>query len=157
MEILEQVQAVLCAEGVSCEMKDDCLSTSIQAGIMGCALKVYAKRDFLKCIILIPLFSPMYRYRQMCEAVCRANFGLKFGRFDFDPDDGQLLFLASLPIKDAEPSTESPRALTMYSWQMCEIYVTSFAEVATSAAEPEAAISRAEASFREEVDTRVIN
>jgi len=157
MEVLEQVQAILADEGVPSTINVDGLSTSIQAGILGCELKVIRKMDFLNCIILVPLFAPEHRRTQMCEAICRANFGLKFGRWDFDPSDSQLVFYASLPMRKDEPSHDQLRCLVLFSWHMVHVYALALVEVGTSDTTPEVAVDKAEALAQPQIDHSAVN
>lgn len=49
----------------------------------------------------------------VAEAVCRANYGLKIGKFEFDPSDGELRFQAAMALNEKGEVTEKNYNLAM--------------------------------------------
>ena len=41
----------------------------------------------------------------MAEFICRANYGLKMGNFEFDFSDGEIIYKVHVPCEDIIPST----------------------------------------------------
>ena len=70
---------------------------------------IYAGEDDFSTIAACPL-RPDANDRElmvrMAEFVCRANFGLKNGRFEFDFNDGELRYKCYVPCGDRVPDQE---------------------------------------------------
>lgn len=150
MNLLERVQSVLCQFGVTSKASAEDLTCFVRIGPLGARLLVMEDRDFLRVLVLIPIFTPEYRRLAMAEAISRASFSLNTGAFEMDWEDGELRFRSALPILDAEPTDEQLRCLVLSAWNTAVRYTTALAEVAFTDIDPEIAIDRAEASWKEE-------
>ena len=60
---------------------------------------------------VFPVDTPPDRHAAVADAVARANRGLAVGNFEFDPEDGELLFKTALPLGDDPPNADVVRAL----------------------------------------------
>lgn len=54
----------------------------------------------------LPLSVPIEKRPTFSEFITRINYGLKFGRFELDFSEGDLLWALNLPLIDAELSTQ---------------------------------------------------
>jgi hypothetical protein len=150
MNLLERVQNLLCQMGITAEYRPEDISTFISTGPIGSRLKVREGHGYLKCFVLIPVLTPEYRRFAMAEALSRANFSLNTGTFEMDWEDGELRFRSAMPVIDAEPTDEQLRCLIVAAWNTVARYMTALVEVAFTEIDPEIAIDRAEASWKEE-------
>ena len=152
MSQIERVKAILSAKGITPHPKqdDDEILAFVSTGMVGSRLLAMERNGVLRCSVMIPLYCPAYRRSEMADAVNRANWGLVGGSFRFDPEDGELRYEVFLPIADAEISDEQLRWLIWGAWTVASRYSMALMEVAVSAASPEDAIARAEASWQEE-------
>lgn len=150
MSTLEKVVAILEEEGISTSIDEDGVHTNISTGLVASRLRVFETPHFLKSILYIPLFTPVYRRAEMAVALCLANYQLHMGAFEMDYEDGELRFRASLPIVETELSRESLRCLLLFPPSVVGRYSLALAEVVTGAADAVQAISRSEASWKEE-------
>lgn len=150
MNLLERVQNLLCQLGVTSEQTAETLTAFVRTGLLGSRLLLTQGHGFLKTVLLIPIFTPDYRRFAMAEALSRANFSLNTGTFEMDWEDGELRFRASIPVLDGELTDEQLRCLVLVAWNTAARYTTALAEVAFTDIDPEIAIDRAEASWKEE-------
>jgi hypothetical protein len=150
MSLLERVVSVLSDEGIKAEVNECGVHTVIATGMVASRLRVFETPHFLKTILYLGLHTPVYRRPEMALALSLANFELHFGAFEMDNEDGELRFRASLPIDDTEIGTESLRCLLLFPPSVVARYSMALAEVATGAADAGQAISRSEASWKEE-------
>ena len=110
------VQAALAAEGRVAERMDDAVPTlrfmvQGEAGAWRCYIRAWDDAPVLAVYGVFPVDTPPDRRAAMTDAVARANRGLAVGNFEFDPDDGELLFKTALPLGDDPPTAGNVRAL----------------------------------------------
>lgn len=110
------VQAALTAEGWIAERMDDAVPTlrfMVQgdAGAWRCYIRAWDDAPVLAVYGVFPVDTPPDRRAAMASAVAQANLGLDVGNFEFDPDDGELLFKTALPLGDDPPTPASVLAL----------------------------------------------
>ena len=111
------VQAALDAEGWTAGRLDDdpvpTLRFMVQgeAGAWRCYIRAWDDAPVLAVYGVFPVDTPPERRAAMADAVARANRGLDVGNFEFDPDDGELLFKTALPLGDDPPTADNVRAL----------------------------------------------
>jgi hypothetical protein len=87
----------------------------------------------------------------MAVAISRANWCLIGGSFRIDHSDGEVRYECYLPVLDGTVTDEQLGWLIWGSWTVASRYAQAFMEVAVSAANAEDAISRADASYQEEL------
>jgi hypothetical protein len=150
MNLLERMQNLLCQIGVTSENIADKLTAFIRTGPLGSRLLMLEGNRFLKVFVLIPIFVPEYRRFAMSEALSRANFSLNTGAFEMDWEDGELRFRSAMPVLDAEPTDEQLRCLVVAAWNTAARYMTALVDVTFTDIDPEMALHRAEASWKEE-------
>ena len=110
------VAAALAAEGRVAEPMDDAVPTlrfmvQGEAGAWRCYIRAWDDAPVLAAYGVFPVDTPPDRRAAMADAVARANRGLDVGNFEFDPDDGELLFKTALPLGDDPPTADNVRAL----------------------------------------------
>ena len=110
------VAAALAAEGRVAEPMDDAVPTlrfmvQGEAGAWRCYIRAWDDAPVLAVYGVFPVDTPPDRRAAMADAVARANRGLDVGNFEFDPDDGELLFKTALPLGDDPPTADNVRAL----------------------------------------------
>lgn len=110
------VAAALAAEGRVAEPMDDAVPTlrfmvQGEAGAWRCYIRAWDDAPVLAVYGVFPVDTPPDRRAAMADAVARANRGLDVGNFEFDPDDGELLFKTALPLGDDPPTVDNVRAL----------------------------------------------
>jgi len=151
MELLKRIHLLLAAEGTSAELKEgEEITTFIATGALGSRLKIAHHGNYLKVLVLIPIFAPEYRRAAMAEAITRANWGLQAGCFEMDWSDGELRLRSSMPVLDGNLTDEQIKCLIFTAWGVAKQYAQALMEVSVSEVSPELAITRAEASWREE-------
>jgi len=156
MELLEQIQSLLCRNGITSDRKEDSLFASVLTGPIGSRLRLAESPTLLHCMVLIPIFTPEYRRSAMAWALSRANFTLHGGCFEMDPEDGELRFRSSMPICDGTPTDEQLRCLVWSAWTTAARYALALVEVAFTEIEPDVAIARAEANWPEAQNETVV-
>src|SRR3954469_17203422 len=124
MEVLERIQSLLCRQGIISDLKEDSLSTGIFTGAIGSRLRLSENSGLLHCMVLIPIFTPMYRRPAMAQALSKANFALPAGCFQMYGADGELRFRSSMPIQDGTLTDEQLRYLMMQAWNTTARYAT---------------------------------
>jgi hypothetical protein len=152
MSQIERIRRLLEGKGIIPDVKEDGreLVTVVFTGIV-CSRLIIAERDgVLACSLLMPVFCPEYRRNEMAVAVSKANWGLFGGSFRMDTKDGEIRYECFLPVLDGEITERQLTWLIHGSWTVAGRYAMALTEVAVSAASPEDAITRAEASWHEE-------
>ncbi len=84
----------------------------------------------------IPFFVPKSRRQAICEALNRANWELKYARFEMDASDGELRCRVDMPLAGAEPTDEQINNLIYAVWANCETYCSAFLNVMVAGADP---------------------
>jgi hypothetical protein len=99
---------------------------------------------------LIQVFShpankvPENSRRSIAEAVCRANYGLKVGKFEFDLEDGELRYQTSIPLSDEFPDDEVLDHILYVGGAMVDRYVPAFLSIIYGNEDVKLAIEAAE-------------
>lgn len=127
-------------------------SRSIRTDLRGevCVYQVVARADAEAEVFQVFGYSPL-RVPQGCrpaiaEAVARANYGLRVGRFDLDVDDGQLLFHASQILVGETLSKDVIDRLIGTTMHMLDMYLPAFLSVIYGNELPEDAVRHVESS-----------
>jgi hypothetical protein len=90
----------------------------------------------------VPLSAPEHRRLAMADAVARANYGLKFGAFYLDMDDGELGFHVGIPVADSSLSHTQLRHCLGMTAAACRNSVPKFERVAIHDESPEEVFQR---------------
>jgi hypothetical protein len=152
MSQIERVRRLLEGKGIVPDVRENGteLLTMISTGVVTSRLIIGERDGVLACSVLIPFFCPEYRRNEMAVAVSKANWGLFGGSFRMDTKDGEIRYECFLPVLDGELTERQLTWLIHGSWTVAGRYAMALTEVAVSAASPEEAITRAEASWHEE-------
>lgn len=81
---------------------------------------------------------------EMAEFLHRANYGLSFGNFELDFDDGEIRYKMALNCVDALPGADAIEDVLYLPLSMFERYGDGILTVAMGLAEPEEAIQKIE-------------
>ena len=114
MELLKRIQELLRTKDVTAEIdKDGELMFIAMCGPVSVRIVITATDSAIIVRGYIPLFVPTQRRAVMCEALSRANWQLRFARFEMDAEDGELRCRADLGSSrwGANRSATSPRYL----------------------------------------------
>lgn len=152
MSQIERIRKLLEGKGIVPDVRENGteLVTMISTGVVTSRLIIGERDGVLACSVLIPVFCPEYRRNEMAVAVSKANWGLFGGSFRMDTKDGEIRYECFLPVLDGEITERQLTWLIHGSWTVAGRYAMALTEVAVSAASPEEAITRAEASWQEE-------
>lgn len=82
--------------------------------------------------------------QEMAEFLHRANYGLAFGNFELDFDDGEIRYKMALNCVDAMPGADAVEDMLYLPLSMFERYGDGILTVAMGLAEPEEAIQKIE-------------
>lgn len=152
MSQIERIRTLLEGKGMVPDVKENGteLVMMVSTGVVSSRMVIAEHKGVVGCSILIPVFCPEYRRNEMAVAVAKANWGLIGGSFRLDLADGEVRYECFLPVLDAEPTEHQLTWLIHGSWTVADRYAMALTEVAVSAASPEDAINRAEASWQED-------
>lgn len=149
-DVYEQLISLLDERDIPYLSNDE--SRSVRTDLRGevALYRVCAQADTEAEVFQVFGYSPL-RVPQGCrpaiaEAVVRANYGLRVGRFDLDVDDGQLLFHASQILVDETLCKEAIDRLIGTTMHMLDMYLPAFLSVIYGNEMPEDAIRHVEAS-----------
>jgi hypothetical protein len=92
----------------------------------------------------VPVKVPVGSRPSIAEAIARANYGLKLGRFEMDYTDGELRFYAAHLISDETLSDEVIERMIKTTVVMLDRYLPAFMSVIYGNEPPEDAIRREE-------------
>jgi hypothetical protein len=87
---------------------------------------------------------PEARRREVMEFITRANYGLLLGNFEFDINDGELRYMASIDLEGSQLSRSQFRNLLFGSVAAIDRYFPHLQRVLQGAADPAAAVADAE-------------
>lgn len=88
--------------------------------------------------------APPGSRRDMSEAIVRANYGMRMGRFELDMRDGEILFHLGIPMGSQLPDEETLMRLIGLTMSMINRYVPAFLSIIYANEMPQEAIERVE-------------
>ncbi|WP_348262858.1 YbjN domain-containing protein [Telmatobacter sp. DSM 110680] len=145
VELLKRIQELLLTKDVTSEIdKDGDLIFIAMCAPVIARIVVSATKSALIVRAYIPLVVPAHRRQTMFECLGRANWQLRFARFEMDPEDGELRCRADMPIHDAVPSERQLVSIIYSVWNVTEGYAPALVEVMMGQVEPAVAIARVE-------------
>jgi len=89
---------------------------------------------------------PVQKYSVMQEFLTRANFGLKFGNFEFDLQDGEIRFKTSIQFAGEVQVESMIEQCLLINIMTMERYLPGILQVIFTEIDPQAAIASIEAS-----------
>jgi len=94
----------------------------------------------------VPIRVPVGSRPSVAEAITRANYGLKLGRFEMDYSDGELRFYVAHLTSDGKLSDEVIERMIKTTVVMLDHYLPAFMSVIYGNESPEEAIRREEST-----------
>ena len=145
MELLKRIQELLRTRDCTAEIdRDGELMFVAMCGPVSVRIVITATDSAIIVRGYIPLFVPSHRRQAMCEALSRANWQLRFARFEMDAEDGELRCRADMPLYDGVPSDKQLTHLVYCVWNVTERYAPALVEVMMGQMDPAVAIARVE-------------
>jgi hypothetical protein len=83
---------------------------------------------------------PLERRVAVAETVCRLNWGLIVGNFEFDVDTGEVRFKTSADLRGVEPTVATMRHLVFTNCLMLDRYLPPLLAVAFGKTDPKTAV-----------------
>jgi hypothetical protein len=110
--------------------------------------RVEAEAELFQVFGYSPLRIPEGCRLAIAEAVTRANYGLRIGKFELDLDDGELRFQAAQILVYESVGEEVIDRMIGTAISMLDMYLPSFLSVIYANELPQDAIRRVEAVYR---------
>ena len=127
--------------------EDQSIRTTIQGDVATYWTAARVEEDLFQVACFSPLRIPVGSRRDIAEAIVRANYGLRVGKFELDFEDGELRFQAS-QILDGDAVGEAViDRMIGTAVNMMETYLPAFLAVVYGNEEPGDAIRGMEACF----------
>jgi len=79
--------------------------------------------------VRIPIVMPEPRRAEAAEAINRANFGMRLGRFELDYRDGDVNYVAAIPLADAALTTNQFRFTLFSAMTHADVYCRAFSRL----------------------------
>lgn len=115
--------------------------------------RVEAEADLFQIFAYSPLRVPEGCRPALAEAVTRANYGLRIGKFELDLDDGELRFqVAQLLVYDSVGEEAIDRMIGT-AINMLDMYLPAFLSVIYANELPRDAVQRVEAVYRRLIES----
>ena len=103
--------------------------------------------DLIQCISFLPSNIPEASHAHVAEFVCRANYGLKVGKFEFDLSDGQIRFQTYAPFIQGDLHDDIIRRVCGLNFAMIDRYYPGFMKVIFASTPPKDAVAEIQATF----------
>ena len=130
--------------------EDQSIRTTIQGDVATYWTAARVEDDLFQVACFSPLRIPEGSRRDIAEAIVRANYGLRVGKFEMDFEDGEIRFQASQILDgDAEGETVGEAVIDRMigtAVKMMETYLPAFLAVLYGNEAAEDAIRRVEAT-----------
>lgn len=110
--------------------------------------RVEVEADLFQVFGYSPVRIPEGCRPTIAEAVARANYGLRLGKFELDLDDGELRFQAAQILIGESVGKEVIDRMISTTLNMLDMYLPAFLSVIYANELPNDAIGRVEAVFR---------
>lgn len=134
-ENVEFVKKYLDANGWHYSMNDHGDVTTFTGGVGGlkgmynsCMFMLFVGEEEVQNYAMFPA-SAKDKLLEMAEFITRANYGLKYGDFEMDWDDGEVRFHLTFPMAAVHADETFLPTLLMAPVQMLDQYSKGFAEV----------------------------
>jgi hypothetical protein len=138
---------------------DQILRTDIRGEIASYRIlaRVDPQFDLFQVFGYSPLRVPVGCRPAIAEAVARANYGLRLGKFELDLDDGELRFQSVQIMTGETVGEEVIDRMISTTLNMLDMYLPAFLSVIYANELPKDAVGRAEAAFRPPSETESEN
>ncbi|NLY01882.1 MAG: YbjN domain-containing protein [Rhodopirellula sp.] len=128
------------------ERQSICTDLRGDIGVYRVVAHVDADGDLFQVLGHSPLLVPEGSRPAVAEAVARANYGLRVGKFEIDLDDGELRFQASQILTDETVGEAVIDRLISTTMSMLDMYLPAFLSVIYGNELPKDAIRCVEAA-----------
>lgn len=95
-----------------------------------CLIDAFQDRQMVAVHVLMPVMVPLARRAEIAELVCRVNFNLLVGSFDFDVENGLLLFRTSACFRGQSVGSEAVEPLFGFAAAAADQWTPAFLAVA---------------------------
>ncbi|GAA4841492.1 YbjN domain-containing protein [Algivirga pacifica] len=119
----------------------------LENGKVECLLIEKVEQELLQFFSLIPLNAPQDRIEAVAEYVSRANFGLSFGCFEFDYDEGEIRYRTSILTPKGIASENQISSLIHVNLNTMDRYLYGIMKVMFGDADPKRSIEEIEATL----------
>lgn len=117
-----------------------------------CGGQIMDERALLLFSSIVPVYVPEQSRGAVSEFLHRANAGLLFGGFQYDPDEGEVRYVTSLDLSDVDPAAAEQSGLlpglikrmVYANVATTDQYFSALMSVIHSGADPAAAVEAAE-------------
>jgi hypothetical protein len=127
--------------------EDQSIRTTIQGDVSTYWTAARVEDDLFQVACFSPLRIPAGSRRDIAEALVRANYGLRIGKFELDFDDGEIRFQVSQILDDDAVGEAVIDRMIGTAVNMLDTYLPAFMSVVYGNEEARDAIRRVEAGF----------
>ncbi len=110
----------------------------------GYNVRCYIEEEYVKYLAVIRMNASEDTRKKVAEFITRANYGLKFGRFDMDMSDGEIMYRIDVHVPNFTMNEQLADNLVGFTDAMLERYGDGLLMVMMGFAEPEEAIKKVE-------------
>lgn len=100
--------------------------------------------DLIQCFAYFPTKVPGNKRGDISELICRANHGMKIGKFEIDYSDGEVRYQTSSAFMAGVLPEEVVRRMFGVCFMMADRYYPAFMKVLFSNISPEKAVAEVE-------------
>lgn len=150
-QIKNAVQAYLTKDEWNFEFMEDRGIFRFTVGLSGRLRQINCIVDIGTDVFLVYASTPIApevddreMMNRMAEFLCRANFGLKFGNFEFDFDDGEIRYKCYVDCVDGPPAMKTVEHAIMWPAAMFSRYGSGILEILYTDISPEIAVAKCE-------------
>lgn len=143
-KLQQRIIGLLRERDVTATIDEDILVFAAKCAPTTVKIRISVDETALVCRAYIPFFVPVNRRLAMCDAISRANYQLRYVRFEMDATDGELRCRGDLPLFGAEPTDAQITNLIYAVWSNTERYAPALLQVMVAGADPALAIAQVE-------------
>jgi hypothetical protein len=127
--------------------EDQSIRTTIQGDVASYFTAARVEDDLFQVACFSPLRIPPGSLRDIAEAIVRANYGLRIGKFEMDFEDGEIRFQVSQILDGDAVGPAVIDRMIGTAVNMLDTYLPAFLSVVYGNELPKEAIARVEARF----------
>jgi hypothetical protein len=132
--------------------EDQSIGTKIRGDAASYFTAARVEHDLFQVACFSPLRIPEGSRRDIAEAIVRANYGLRVGKFELDFDDGEIRFQVSQILVDDAVGQDVIERMIGTAVNMLDTYLPALLSVIYANESPKEAIARVEAGWRARED-----
>jgi len=127
--------------------EDQTIRTTLRGDVSTYWTAARVEDDLFQVACYSPMLIPQGSRRDTAEAVVRANYGLRIGKFEMDLEDGEIRFQVSQILDGDAVGEAAIDRMIGTAVNMLDTYLPAFMSVVYGNEEPGDAIRRVEAGF----------